>query len=225
LEYDEVVMGRRSIRGYKKDPVPKSLIREIVQMAGRSPSSMNTQPWHFHVVTGEPLDRIRAGNTERNMEGVPPSREIRQHGRYEGVHRDRQKNIALQLFDSMGIAWGDKERRQDWVLRGFRQFDAPVSIVVTFDKDLENNDIAIFDCGAVTNALVNAAWSRGLGAVINGQGIMQSPVVREHAKIPEAQIIMSCVAMGFPDESFSANDVVSARRDVDDLVNFVGFGD
>ena len=104
MEYDEVVMGRRSIRGYKKDPVPKSLIREIVQMAGRSPSSMNTQPWHFHVVTGEPLDRIRAGNTERNMEGVPPSREIRQHGRYEGVHRDRQKNIALQLFDSMGLS-------------------------------------------------------------------------------------------------------------------------
>lgn len=223
MKYDEVVMGRRSIRGYKKDPVPKDLIREIVQMAGRAPSSMNTQPWHFHVVTGEPLDRIREGNTERNIGGVPPSREIRQHGRYEGVHRDRQKDIALQLFDSMGIAWGDKERRQDWVLRGFRQFDAPVSIVVTFDKDLENNDIAIFDCGAVTNALVNAAWSRGLGAVINGQGIMQSPVVREHAKIPEDQIIMSCVAMGFPDENFSANEVVSTRRDVDDVVNFVGF--
>ena len=123
----------------------------------------------------------------------------------------------------MGITWGDKERRQDWVLRGFRQFDAPVSIVVTFDKDLENNDIAIFDCGAVTNALVNAAWSRGLGAVINGQGIMQSPVVREYAGIPEDQIIMSCVAMGFPDDSFSANAVVSTRRDVDDVVNFVGF--
>ncbi|MCH2568193.1 MAG: nitroreductase family protein, partial [Pseudomonadales bacterium] len=98
-----------------------------------------------------------------------------------------------------------------------------VSIVVTFDKDLENNDIAIFDCGAVTNALVNAAWSRGLGAVINGQGIMQSPVVREYAGIPEDQIIMSCVAMGFPDDSFSANAVVSTRRDVDDVVNFVGF--
>ena len=101
----------------------------------------------------------------------------------------------------------------DWVLRGFRQFDAPVSIVVCFDKSLDHNDIAIFDCGAVVNCLVNAAWSRGLGAVINGQGIMQSPVVREHAQIPEDQIIMSCVAMGFPtDEAFPANDVVSTRR-------------
>jgi nitroreductase len=225
VEFDDVVMGRRSIRGFKPDPVPKDLIREVVQLATRAPSSMNTQPWYFHVVTGEPLNRIRAGNTERNLAGVPASREIRLHGPYKGVHRDRQKAIALQLFDAMDIAWEDKERRQDWVLRGFRQFDAPLSIVVTFDASLTDNDIAIFDCGAVVNCLVNAAWSRGLGAVINGQGIMQSPVVREHAQIPDDQVIMSCVAMGFPRDDFAANDVVSTRRPVDDVVSFVGYED
>ncbi len=223
MEFDDVVLRRRSIRGSKPDPVPKDLIREVVGLASRAPTSMNTQPWHLHVVTGEPLDRIRKGNTDRNLSGVPASREIRTHGPYEGVHRERQKAIAVQLFDAMDIAWTDKERRQDWVLRGFRQFDAPVSIVVTFDKSLTDNDIAIFDCGAVVNCLVNAAWSRGLGAVINGQGIMQSPVVREHACIPDDQIIMSCVAMGFPADDFAANDVVSTRRPVDDVVNFVGF--
>lgn len=223
MEFDEVITQRRSIRGYKPDPVPKELIREIVALATRAPSSMNTQPWHFHVVSGEPLDRIREGNTERNLGGVPASREVRMHGAYEGVHRDRQKAIALQLFDAMDIAWTDRERRKDWVLRGFRQFDAPVSIVVAFDKSLTDNDIAIFDCGAVVNCLVNAAWSRGLGAVINGQGIMQSPVVREHACIPDEQVIMSCIAMGYPADDFAANDVVSIRRDVDEVVNFVGF--
>ena len=221
MNFDEVVMGRRSTRGFKRDPVPDDVIREIVELATRAPSSMNTQPWYFHVVSGEPLERIRAGNTERNLAGVPASREIRMHGGYEGVHRDRQKNIAAQLFESMGIDWGDKARRRDWVLRGFRQFDAPVSVVVTFDSSLTDNDIAIFDCGAVVNCLVNAAWSRGLGCVINGQGIMQSPVVREHARIPDDQIIMSCVAMGYPDETFAANHVVSTRRSVDDVVSFV----
>ena len=64
----------------------------------------------------------------------------------------------------------------------------------------------------MTNALVNAAWSRGLGCVINSQGIMQSPVVREHAGIPDDQVIMICVAMGYPDDSFPANAVVSQRK-------------
>ena len=222
MQYEEVVRGRRSIRGYKTDPVPRSVLEEVIELANRAPSSMNTQPWHFHVVTGEPLDRIRKGTTEQNLAGVRPSREIRQHGRYEGVHRDRQKEIAAQLFEAMGIDWGDKERRQDWVLRGFRQFDAPVSIVVTYDKDLADNDVAIFDCGAAVNGLVNAAWSKGLGCVINGQGIMQSPVVREHAEIPDDQVIMTCVALGYPSDDFAANDVVSRRRSVDDVARFVG---
>jgi nitroreductase len=225
MEYDEVILGRRSIRGFKPDPIPKEVIREIVSLATRAPSSMNTQPWHLHVVTGEALDRIREGNTERNLAGVPASREVRMHGPYTGIHRDRQKAITGQLFEAMDIEWSDKERRQDWVMRGFRQFDAPISIVITFDKDLTDNDIAIFDCGAVVNCLVNAAWSRGLGCVINGQGIMQSPVVREHASIPENEVIMSCVAMGYPAEDFPANDVVSERRPVDEVITFVGFSD
>jgi nitroreductase len=223
VTFDDVVLGRRSVRGYKRDPVPKAVIREVIEMAMRAPSSLNTQPWNFYVVTGAPLDRIRAGNTERNLAGVPSSREFRGHGEYVGEHRERQIGIAKQLFAAMGIERHDKEGRQDWVLRGFRQFDAPVSIVVTYDRSIHGGDIAPFDCGAVTNALVNAAWSRGLGCVINSQGIMQSPVVREHAGIADDQVIMICVAMGYPDDSFPANAVVSQRRPVDDTVVFVGF--
>ena len=67
MEFDEVILGRRSIRGYKPDPVPKEVIEEVLKLAVRSPSSMNTQPWHLYVVTGDPLDKIRKENTERNM--------------------------------------------------------------------------------------------------------------------------------------------------------------
>ena len=54
---------------------------------------------------------------------------------------------------------------------------------------------------------------------------MQSPVVRDHAQIPEDQVIMICVAMGFPDDSFPANAVVSRRKPVDETATFLGFED
>jgi nitroreductase len=225
MTYDAVVQGRRSIRGYKPDPVPRAVIREVLELAMRAPSSLNTQPWNFYVVAGETLDRIRAGNTENNLAGVPSSREFRSHGEYAGAHRERQIEIAKQLFAAMGIERDNKEKRMDWVMRGFRQFDAPVSVVVTYDRSIHGGDIGPFDCGAVTNALVNAAWSRGLGCVINSQGIMQSPVVREHAGIPEDQVIMICVAMGYPEDSFPANAVVSNRKSVDEAAVFIGFDD
>ena len=223
MDYNEVVEGRRSIRGFQDKPVPQDVLEEVVQLALCTPTSMNTQPYHFHIIAGEPLERIREENTRLNVEGVAPSREIRGHGRYEGEHRDRQIKVAAQLFEAMDIPWDDKEKRMDWVLRGFRQFDAPVAVVVTFDKVLEGGDYGPFDCGAVVNALVNAAWSKGLGTVINSQGIMQSPVVREHGNIPENEVIMICVALGYPEDDFAANDVRSTRRSVGEAASFVGF--
>jgi len=184
---------------------------------------MNSQPWHFYVITGEPLKRIRAGNIERMVAGVPQSREFRIGQPFSGQHRDRQIGVAKQLFSAMGIERDDKAQRQDWVLRGFRQFDAPVCVIITYDRVLDGSDDTPFDCGAAATALVNAAWSRGLGTVINSQGIMQSPVVREHGGIADDQVIMKSIALGWPDETFPANAVVSERKTVDEAVVFVGF--
>ena len=223
MDYEEIAQDRRSIRGYKTDPIPREVLEEIIHIAKHAPSSMNTQPWHFHVLTGEPLERIRKGNTEKMMAGSSVDREIKLNHGYEGPHRERQIEIAVQLFEAMGIARDDKERRMDWVMRGFRQFDAPVSIVITVDKALAEDTIAHFDCGAATYGLVLAAWSKGIGSVINGQGIMQSSVVRENANIPEDQVIRTCVAMGYPDDSFVANDVKSRRSPNDKVASFIGF--
>jgi nitroreductase len=223
MEFSELIKARKSVRGYQQKPVPREVIEEIIAVAKWSPSSMNTQPWHVHVVTGEPLDRIRRGNTENMVKGVPPKRDFPMKESYEGIHRKRQVDIAIQLFDVMGIARDDKERRTDWVMRGFRQFDAPVSLVLTYDKYLEPAAISQFDLGALSHAIVLAAWERGLGTVINGQGIMQSAVVREHAGIPDDQNIMICIALGYPDESFVANTVISVREVEANFVRYVGF--
>ncbi|MBC8271877.1 MAG: nitroreductase family protein [Gammaproteobacteria bacterium] len=222
-DFDKLVAERRSIRGYKDEPVPRELIAEVIAIAKGAPSSMNTQPWFFHVVTGEPLDRIREGNTQKMMSGANVDREIRMNHGYEGEYRRRQVDIAKQLFAEMDIAREDAEKRQDWVMRGFRQFDAPVSIVVTCEKTMEHDTICHFDLGAAVHGLVLTAWTRGLGTVINGQGIMQSSVVREHAKIPDDQTIMTCVAMGWPDFDFPANTVKSVREDNDHFVTYTGF--
>lgn len=223
VEFQELVYGRRSIRGYKPDVIPRETLDEIIGAAAQSPSSMNTQPWYVHVVTGDVLDRIRAGNTERMIATGKPDREIRGHGRYEGDHRDRQKRVAAQLFEAAGIGWDNKEQRQDWTMRGFRQFDAPVSVIGCIDRELEDSTEAYFDLGQFVHAMVLAAWDRGVGCVINGQGIMQSTVVRTEANIPEDQLIVITVAMGYPMDDFPANDVVSERRSVDEIATYLGF--
>jgi len=225
MDFETLVKTRRSVRGFKKQPVPRSVIEEVIEVAKRAPSSMNTQPWHVHVLTGEPLEQVRKRNMEEMAAGAKPKRDILTHGAYEGIHRFRQVEIAKKLFAAMGIARDDKVMRQDWVMRGFRQFDAPVSLVLTFDRALDPGATCHFDTGALCYGIVLAAWDRGLGTVVNGQGITRSDIVREIANIPEDEVIMTCIAMGYPDESFAANSVTSDRQPNSDFVHYVGFQD
>ncbi|HHY94905.1 MAG TPA: hypothetical protein GX513_07835, partial [Firmicutes bacterium] len=49
--FKRVVRGRRSIRSFQDKPVPRHLVAEMLEVARQAPSSGNTQPWHFYVVT------------------------------------------------------------------------------------------------------------------------------------------------------------------------------
>jgi hypothetical protein len=49
--------------------------------------------------------------------------------------------------------------------------------------------------------------------------------VRAEARIPEDEVIQTCVAIGWPDEAFPANGVVSRRKGVGEAVVFLGFED
>jgi hypothetical protein len=59
--------------------------------------------------------------------------------------------------------------------------------------------------------------------VVDRQGVMQSPVVREFAGVADDQVIMNSIGRGWPDETLPANAVVSERKSVAEAAVFVGF--
>ena len=100
-----------------------------------------------------------------------------------------------------------------------------MSLVLTYDRVLDPGATCHFDLGALCYGIVLATWDRGFGTVINGQGITRSDIVLEVAAIPDDEVIMTCIAMGYPDDSFPANGMRSDRQPVDDFVRFVGFAE
>jgi len=76
MDVVDAIRSRKSIRGFKPDPVPKEVLREILDIARRAPSAMNAQPWEVTVVTGEVLDNIRQGNIEMLTAGVKPNPDL-----------------------------------------------------------------------------------------------------------------------------------------------------
>ncbi len=219
----EAMNARKSIRGFRPDPVGQETIKKILEAAVRSPSAMNTQPWEFFVITGEVLDAMRKQIVEKLNTGAPMQPDHLVVGwPQKSIYRDRQVDLAKQLFKLMDIAREDKEKRAWWLERGFRFFDAPVVIIAVTDKSLSESG-PLFDIGAVVNNICLAALEFDLGTCIEDQGVLYPEVARELAGIPDTKRLMIAIALGYPDENFPANQVRSEREPVDQITTWIGF--
>jgi len=221
MDIIEAIRTRKSIRAYKPDPVPKELLNEILAVATRAPSAMNTQPWEITVVAGEPLENIRKGNVEMLLSGKAPNPDFKSES-YDGVYKQRQVELAMELFRLLGIAREDKKKRMEWMAQGFRFFGAPAAVIVSTDKSLDPAH-AYTDVGILMQTICLAALARGLGTCIMGQGVMFPDVVRKHTGIPETKRIFLSTPVGYPDPAFPANQLKTARASLEENVRFVGF--
>jgi len=220
----EAIRTRKSIRKFKPEPVSKDVLRKILEIAARAPSAENTQPWEFHVLAGEVLENVCRGNVEklRNFEMPPQEMHHILVERPKGsVYRNRQIEIAKQLFSLMDIPREDREKRASWMERGFRYFDAPAAIIITADKSLPIEGTYL-DVGSVMQNICLAALEFGLHTCIENQGITYADVVRKYAGIPETRRLTAAIAIGYPDWDFPANRVESPREPIDTLVTWRG---
>ncbi len=219
---DAIIM-RKSIRDFKADPVPKQILKEILDAATRAPSAENSQPWEFTIIAGKVLNTIRQANVEKMSSGAPPHPDLHTKGLpRDSVYRRRQIEIAKQIFKLMDISREDKEKRDRWMKLGFRYFNAPAAIVVYMDRSLPYPR-PLFDIGAVTQNICLAARHYGLGTCIANQGIAYPEVLHEFAGISESKRIMISIAIGYPNWDFPANRVVSTREPMENIATWIGF--
>ena len=223
MDIVEAIRTRKSIRAFKPDPVPKKVLREILEIASRAPSAMNTQPWEFTVLTGDVLENIRHANAEKFNSGEPPHSEHLIVGwTSDSVYRRRQVELAKQIFQLMEIPRENKEKRARWVERGFRYFDAPAAIIISVDRSLTEVG-PLLDIGAVMQTICLASLDYGLYTCVEDQGGGYPEVLREFAGIPESKRITITIAIGYPDWDFPANKLESAREPVESITTWCGF--
>ena len=223
MEIIEAIKTRKSIRAFTSRKVSKGLLSDILDIACRAPSAMNTQPWEFMAISGDILDQIRAAIVTKlnNQEPMQPEHLVVGWPE-DSVYRQRQVELAKQLFKLMDIPREDKVKRAQWLERGFRFFDAPAAIILMTDSTLTEHG-PLLDVGAVMQNICLAALDHGLGTCIEDQGVLYPEVVRELARIPDTKRIIISIAIGYPDPDFPANRVRTEREPAENITTWVGF--
>ncbi len=219
MNIKDAIWQRRSIRGFTSQPVEKEIIRTILEMSVRAPSAHNCQPWGITVVTGKALDIIRKENCRLVAEGFKPRPEFTRVPA-EGKFRERQVEVGIQLFKTMGIEREDKEKRAAWSQRGYRFFDAPVALLLTIEKS-QSLELSCMAVGSLVQNICLIAMEYGLGTCVASQGIWYPDIIRTYVPVPESQRIITSISMGYPDPEFPANAVQSSRAELDEVTLWV----
>jgi len=220
MELIEAIKSRKSIRGYQPTPVPKEILAEILEVATRAPSSLNSQPWEFTILGGKVLDDLKQALEEQFLAGA----EIQTDFPIEpltGTYKKRQVELGITLYQLMDIAREDKEKRNQWTLKMMRAFDAPNIIIVSIDEEVSGFQ-AMFGIGAVTQTIALAAVNYGLGTCIQGALLFYPKVVRQIAGIPESKKLAIAIAIGYPDWDSPANKLQTTREPLASIVTWRG---
>lgn len=221
---EEAILSRRSLRAFKPDPVPREVVERILALASRAPSGTNIQPWHVYVVAGEARDRLTRAMHEEFLEHGEGGWK-REFEYYPTKWRDpylaRRRKIGWDLYGLLGIAKGDRDRTHHQHARNYLFFDAPVGLVVTLERDLPVG--AWLDTGMFLQNVMLAARAFGLDTCPQAAIGSAHTVLRRELGIPEAEVVVCGMSLGYARAEAVENTLVTEREPVARFAKFFGF--
>ncbi len=219
----EAIDSRKSIRAFTDQEVTQDTVQELLQAAQRSPSGTNTQPWYVHVCAGSVKDAITEDvlNLAKNGQASPYEQYDYYPANWEDVHRDRRRGVGWGLYGLLGIKKGDREASSRQGARNFKFFDAPVGMFITTDAYLGKGSWA--DTGMYIQTIMLAARGFGLHTCAQAAWIQYQEPIFRHLNIPDSQVLVSGMSLGYADDSAIENTLVSDREALENVASFSGF--
>jgi len=221
---EEAILSRRSLRAFRPDPVPRETVERILALASRAPSGTNIQPWNVHVVAGAVRDRLaKAMHAEFMQHGEEGWK--REYEYYPTKWRDpylaRRRKLGWDLYGLLGIGKGEREKTQRQHARNYLFFDAPVGMVVTLERDLPVG--AWLDTGMFLQNLMLAARAFGLDTCPQAAIASAHTVLRRELQIPEAEMVVCGMSLGYARDGAIENTLVTEREPVAKFARFLGY--
>jgi len=233
-EFSQFLASRRSTRDFLPTPIPQEILDQILRDSLTAPSWSNTRPFKVAVATGEVRDRISTEFLSRwnvlskilrkgilnklriiySRYGLPTSnRGIAKP--YPAELKPRAERVGREMYETFGVARGDRPARDHQWAKNYSFFGAPVELFIYVHKSL--NIYAASDAGLMMQNLMLSAHAHGLGTCAQGAVAIWDDVVRKEFEVPSDYRLLCGVAIGYPSDS-PINDFKANRIDVEELI-------
>ena len=216
---EELLNERYSVRAFLPREVPRETIEQVLKVAQRTASWCNSQPWQVVIASGEAKERFRKLIYTEAASGVAENSDYPFPREYLGVYLERRRESGFQLYNTLGIARGDKAAYAKQALENYNFFGAPhVAIIHTAEP------LGIYgavDCGAYVGNFMLAAQALGLGTIPQAALARQSGLIRRHFNLGDDRRVVCGISFGFADHAHKVNSYRTSRASVADTVTFV----
>lgn len=219
MNVTEALKARTSIRAYQSDPVPESLVRDILDAARWAPSGGNLQPWRVIAVSGAAKDDVIA-IARVNLPGDAGERFIYPANLWE-PHRSRRFKVGEDMYALLGVPREDKAARLAQFARNFEFFGAPAGLFFIIDERMGYGQWA--HLGMFMQSVALAAIERGVSSCMQECWAMLRQPLHKHFALAQSEMIYCGMALGYSDASAPVNALRSERASVDEIASFMGF--
>jgi len=220
---DAAITTRSSVRAFLPRPVPRQTIEDILAVAARAPSGTNTQPWQVHVLTGAAQAALSADIRAAYDDPVERARHTEPYAYYPTEWRspyiDRRRKVGWDLYTLLGIGKADRERMHEQHARNYAFFDAPVGLIFTIDKVLQQG--SWLDYGMFLQNVMVAARGRGLDTCPQAAFTQFHRIIARHLGLRDDQTVVCGMSLGHADPQAVANRLVTEREPVAGFTRFL----
>ena len=220
---DAAITSRRSIRAFLPTAVAREDIEAILAVSARAPSGTNTQPWKVTVLTGAARQRLSDAILAVHADPAAAREHVEQYAYYprEWVSPfiDRRRKVGWDLYALLGLGRDNKAGMAAQHGRNYNFFDAPVGLIFTIDRVLEQG--SWLDYGMFLENIMVAARGRGLDTCPQAAFTQYHKIIAEHLQLPETEMVVCGMALGYADMDKVENTLVTEREPVASFARFL----
>lgn len=223
MNVSDAVLSRRTIREFLDEPVDKVVIKNVLELAQRSPSGGNLQPWKAVVLSGTPLKELIESVKVKLPDGPDsqsPEYEIYPEECTE-IYDSRRFEVAEAGYQALGIERSDKFGRLKQASRNFVAFGAPVLLCCYTPKYMGPPQWA--DIGMWLQTIMLLLREHGLDSCPQESWSIYGNEVRQAAGIDDEHIFFCALAIGYRDVNAPINQFVVPRAPMSEVVTYKGF--
>jgi len=220
---DAAITSRRSIRAFLPTEVARDDIAQILEVAARAPSGTNIQPWKVTVLTGAAKTALSDAILAAHNDPAVAKAHVEEYAYYPrewvAPYIDRRRKVGWDLYALLGLTREDKAGMSAQHGRNYRFFDAPVGLIFTIDRILEQG--SWLDYGMFLQNIMVAARGRGLDTCPQAAFTQYHRIIAEHLQLPSDQMVVCGMALGFADPDKIENSLVTTREPLPGFVRFL----